>query len=223
MYIYYITGAGNSISSQLGSSCQGNRNSTEKAGGTARPSMPCHYHSSPARRAAVLGQPSSLLPHWPKLRLLELMSPSPCSSILLYLSLYKLFRINWWIRSSRLMQRLTVNAKFATDLGSIPASSDMVEFEGRQMLIKVLYKKRKFHSCSIINNLSPVATVINLSHYWRQQKSNTLINREYINIENLASIVPLFNASLKTTFSSISFRFLSVTGSKVHFFSSLKL
>ncbi len=35
VYIYYITGAGNSISSQLGSSCQGNRCGTEKAEGTA--------------------------------------------------------------------------------------------------------------------------------------------------------------------------------------------
>ncbi len=36
MYIYYITAAGNSISSQLDSSCQGNRHGTEKAGGTAQ-------------------------------------------------------------------------------------------------------------------------------------------------------------------------------------------
>jgi hypothetical protein len=36
--IYFITAAGNSISSQLDSSCQGNRYGTEKAGGTARPS-----------------------------------------------------------------------------------------------------------------------------------------------------------------------------------------
>jgi hypothetical protein len=35
VYIYYITAAGNSISSQLGSSCQGNWYSTEKAGGMA--------------------------------------------------------------------------------------------------------------------------------------------------------------------------------------------
>jgi hypothetical protein len=37
-FIYYITAAGNSISSQLGSSCQGNRSGTVKADGTARPS-----------------------------------------------------------------------------------------------------------------------------------------------------------------------------------------
>ncbi len=37
-FIYYITAAGNSISAQLGSSCQGNRYGTEKAGGVARPS-----------------------------------------------------------------------------------------------------------------------------------------------------------------------------------------
>jgi hypothetical protein len=37
VYIYYITAAGNSTISQLGSTCQGNRYGTEKAGGTARP------------------------------------------------------------------------------------------------------------------------------------------------------------------------------------------
>ncbi len=35
VYIYYVREAGNSISSQLGSSCEGNRYCTEKAGGTA--------------------------------------------------------------------------------------------------------------------------------------------------------------------------------------------
>jgi hypothetical protein len=35
VYIYYITAAGNSISSQLGSSCQGNRYSTKRAGSTS--------------------------------------------------------------------------------------------------------------------------------------------------------------------------------------------
>jgi hypothetical protein len=35
----------------------------------------------------------------------------------------------WWMRSSR----LTANAVIATVLGSIPASSDTVESEGRQM------------------------------------------------------------------------------------------
>ena len=38
VYIYYITAAGNSISSQLSSSCQGKRDSTEKTGGTDGPS-----------------------------------------------------------------------------------------------------------------------------------------------------------------------------------------
>jgi hypothetical protein len=51
MDIYYITAAGNSISSQLGSSCQGNRYRTEKAGGTDSPSctkshLPGHSPSS---------------------------------------------------------------------------------------------------------------------------------------------------------------------------------
>jgi hypothetical protein len=34
-----------------------------------------------------------------------------------------------WMRSSR----LAVNAKVATVLGSIPATNDTVEFEGRQL------------------------------------------------------------------------------------------
>jgi hypothetical protein len=38
VYINYITAAGNSNSSQLDSSFQGNQDGTEKAGGTARPS-----------------------------------------------------------------------------------------------------------------------------------------------------------------------------------------
>ncbi len=38
MYIYYITAAVNSVSSQLGSSRLGDRYSAEKAGGAARPS-----------------------------------------------------------------------------------------------------------------------------------------------------------------------------------------
>jgi hypothetical protein len=39
VYIYYLTAAGNSVSSQLGSSCQGNRYGTEKAGGRYGPSI----------------------------------------------------------------------------------------------------------------------------------------------------------------------------------------
>jgi hypothetical protein len=63
-YIYCILAAGNSISSQMV-----NRYGTEKAGGTA-----VHYIQNhacrdtllqPARRAAVLGQPSSLWLHIP--------------------------------------------------------------------------------------------------------------------------------------------------------------
>ncbi len=66
--IYYITADGNSISSELRSSCQVNRYGTDKAGGTARPSStkitPAGSLSSsqPARRAAALGQPSSPAP-----------------------------------------------------------------------------------------------------------------------------------------------------------------
>jgi hypothetical protein len=37
------------------------------------------------------------------------------------------------MRSSRWFERLTANAKVATDLGSISASSDTTESEGRQM------------------------------------------------------------------------------------------
>ncbi len=38
---------------------------------------------------------------------------------------------NMWMRSSRVVERLTANAKVATVLGSITASSDTVESEGR--------------------------------------------------------------------------------------------
>jgi len=37
------------------------------------------------------------------------------------------------MRSRRVLERLTVNAEVATVLGSIPASSETVESEGRQM------------------------------------------------------------------------------------------
>jgi hypothetical protein len=48
VYIYYITTTGNSVSSQLGSSCQASRYGTEKAGGMSLPSrteshLPGHY------------------------------------------------------------------------------------------------------------------------------------------------------------------------------------
>jgi hypothetical protein len=51
----FITAAGNSISSQLDSSCQGNRYGTEKTGDTARPSRTKSYlpgHSPPPSLAA---------------------------------------------------------------------------------------------------------------------------------------------------------------------------
>ncbi len=65
------------------------------------------------------------------------------------------------------MQRLTVNAKFATVQGSIPASSDTVEFEGRQMLIKVL-NPPLFHN----KQFEPLVEATEKQY------------REYINIEN---------------------------------------
>jgi hypothetical protein len=50
-----------------------------------------------------------------------------------------------WMRSSRVViERLTTNAELATVLDSIPASSDTVESEGRQMKYnKENYKNRK--------------------------------------------------------------------------------
>ncbi len=65
VYIYYLTTAGNSLSSQLGSSCQGNRNGTENAGGMARPSHTKSHlpgHSSTARQAGRRIVPALLLP-----------------------------------------------------------------------------------------------------------------------------------------------------------------
>jgi hypothetical protein len=51
---FTITAAGNSISSQLGSSCQGNQNGRGKEGGTVRPSRTISHlpgHSPPASQA----------------------------------------------------------------------------------------------------------------------------------------------------------------------------
>ena len=52
VYIYFIIAARNFASSQLGSSCKGNRYCTEKADGTTRPSrtkLSLRGHSPPAR------------------------------------------------------------------------------------------------------------------------------------------------------------------------------
>ncbi len=51
------------------------------------------------------------------------------------------------IRSSEWLERLTVNAVVATVLGSIAASSDTVECEGRQIeaVLNIVHKK-KFYS-----------------------------------------------------------------------------
>jgi hypothetical protein len=71
VYIYYITAAGNFISWQLSSSCQGNRYDSEKAGGTAVHHIQNHTCRvtllQQAKQAAVLCQPSSLRPHWQRL------------------------------------------------------------------------------------------------------------------------------------------------------------
>ncbi len=92
MYIYYKTAAGNSISSQLGSSSQGNRYSMEKAGGTALPSSTISHlpgHSSPASQAGRrVGPASSLRPHclhvWRK--------EGRCCFMTLHCSLYHVIR-----------------------------------------------------------------------------------------------------------------------------------
>ncbi len=56
-----------------------------------------------------------------------------------------LSEVLWWMRSSRVVrERLAVNAKVATVMGSIPASPDTVESEGQQMKqCWVTYIKRK--------------------------------------------------------------------------------
>ncbi len=56
VYIYYITLAGNSISTQLGSSFQSNRYGTEKAGGTARPSRTKSHPAGPLSSSQPGGQ-----------------------------------------------------------------------------------------------------------------------------------------------------------------------
>jgi hypothetical protein len=69
VYIYYIKAAGNSLSSQLGSSCHGNNAvyNMEKAGGSARPSrtksqLPGPSASQVGRR--VWPALYILCPHW---------------------------------------------------------------------------------------------------------------------------------------------------------------
>ncbi len=52
--IYYITAAGNSMSSQLGSSCPGKQDGTEKTGGTAHPSRTkSHLPGHPSASALI--------------------------------------------------------------------------------------------------------------------------------------------------------------------------
>ncbi len=57
-------------------------------------------------------------------------------------------RSSFWMKSSPVViERLTANAEFTTVLGSIPASSDTVESEGRPdeaVLNKVMKKSEKF-------------------------------------------------------------------------------
>ncbi len=68
VWIYFITAAGNFNSSQLGSSCQGNWYGMERQ--AVRPVYHLQNNNcrvtylQPARRAVVLGEPSSLRPHW---------------------------------------------------------------------------------------------------------------------------------------------------------------
>ncbi len=57
VYIYYITTAGNSISSQLGSSCQGNEYCTEKTGSSACPSYTKSHLPGHSPPASQLGGP----------------------------------------------------------------------------------------------------------------------------------------------------------------------
>jgi hypothetical protein len=68
VYIYYITADWNSISSQLGSFCQGDRYSIRErqAVRNVHHVQTCRYHllQPPSRRATVLGQPFSLRPHY---------------------------------------------------------------------------------------------------------------------------------------------------------------
>ncbi len=99
VYIYHITAAGNSVSSQLGSSCH-----LVRATGTVRkrqPVRPVHHVQNhtwrvtplqPARLAAVLGQPSSLWPHWYAplfLRLCTLLVPSCVNNFVTFSNLWK--------------------------------------------------------------------------------------------------------------------------------------
>ncbi len=70
VYIYFITAARNSISLQLGSSCQSHRYGMEKVGEAIRPVHHIQIHTrwitllQPARKAGILEQPSSLRPHY---------------------------------------------------------------------------------------------------------------------------------------------------------------
>ncbi len=69
VYIYYVTTAGNSIRWQLGSSCQGNRYGTGKAGGTVRPSCTKSHLLGRSPSANQAGRRvglalSSLRPYW---------------------------------------------------------------------------------------------------------------------------------------------------------------
>jgi hypothetical protein len=58
----------------------------------------------------------------------------------------------WWMRSSRVLERLTANVKFATVLDSIPAYSDTLESEGRQIK-QYLIKYNKNSSEPVLLNV----------------------------------------------------------------------
>ncbi len=106
LYKLCITAAVNSISSQLGGSCPrpGKRGTdgTEKAGGTARPSHLTFLR--PARRAAVLDQPSSLRS---QLFYLYISSPPPP------ITLFDAF----WVQTAR--QSYTLNHQREVEINGL--------------------------------------------------------------------------------------------------------
>ncbi len=94
-FMYYITAAGNSVSWQLGSSCQCNRYGKKKR-------QAVHHVQNPtcritllllARRAAVLDQPSSLRPHW--------------SGLTIYVRIARKPKITWQRKSRDMLIRDT--------------------------------------------------------------------------------------------------------------------
>ncbi len=142
--LQYITAAGNFISSQLGSSCQGNRYGTQKAGGTARTSctkshLPGSLSSSPPGGPSCWTRPLAfssigldVVISWQGLQCADRKYVSPERRLLLVkLDKFYVSSIGWDLALVVTVECLIVNAKVETVLDSIPASS--VESEGRQM------------------------------------------------------------------------------------------